>query len=622
MKPNNIIKAVFNTNTAFKTSPAWQWSYGQILRFVGLNLPDAFEVHFSNTLSGEAVIQIGTNNNVIIPDTYFTSGQPIYAWVFLHTGASDGETLYTVTIPIQTRAKPTDDAPTPQQQSTITQAIAALNAGVESLQDAVEGVQDSIDAALTEAKASGEFDGPQGPKGDTGDTGPQGAQGPQGIQGIQGIQGPKGDTGATGPQGPKGDTGEVTQAEFDELAGDVGDLKSQTNANTFDINILKSYHKSDLTYDDISKIVKAGAAADWFEIGDQIVTTWSPDGTTNYDMPWDVVDIAPVVNADGDTVPGLWLESHWALPSLQFDASEALYYTAEGLPAGTYHFTIGTKWGTHCVAGTSYQFTLAEPVPAGGQICVANNTNFYTWGAPDVAPANWKIYTFSAFDITPIEGPVALVEGVDGTDLGTTTTSIVYDTSTGINNLQRAAYGYNRDSQSAMLQWLNSDAAVSGWQIQKNPFDRPAQQYATIRGFMAGLPSDFLDIVNPVRVTTALNTVSDKNIGTSESYNARFFLASLEQEYIVPQLAGVEGVYWPYWKDRLALDTPQVTGSSGENVNHIRYGIENHAAAYYVRLRSAHRGNASTVWYVSTSGYAYSTTATSALRPAPACVIC
>ena len=420
--------------------------------------------------------------------------------------------------------------------------------------------------------------------------------------------------------------GSITRAKLDSnLQGtvdDVADLKSQTNANTFDINILKSYHKSDLTYDDISKIVKAGAAADWFEIGDQIVTTWSPDGTTNYDMPWDVVDIAPVVNADGDTVPGLWLESHWALPGLQFDASEALYYTAEGLPAGTYHFTIGTNWSTHCVAGTSYQFTLTEPVPAGGQICVANNTNFYTWGAPDVAPANWKIYTFSAFDITPIEGPVALVEGVDGTDLGTTTTSIVYDTSTGINNLQRAAYGYNRDSQSAMLQWLNSDAAVSGWQIQKNPFDRPAQQYATIRGFMAGLSSDFLDIVNPVRVTTALNTVSDKNIGTSESYNARFFLASLEQEYIVPQLAGVEGVYWPYWKDRLGLDTPQVTGGSGVNVNHIRYGIENHAAAYHVRLRSANRGSAHNVWYVSTSGYAGTTGATSALLPAPACVIC
>lgn len=404
-------------------------------------------------------------------------------------------------------------------------------------------------------------------------------------------------------------------SDYIALSDDVSDLKSQ-------VTILESFHRDNLSYVDISRIVKAGLADDYFVIGDQIVTKWSPDGVTEYDMPWDVVDIAPVVNADGDTVPGLWLESHWVLPGLQFDASEALYYTEELLPAGTYHFTIGTTWGTHCVAGTSYQFTLTQDVPVGGQICVANNTNFYTWGAPDVDPANWKIYTFSAFGVTPIEGGIALTVGSDGTDLGTTTSTILYGTTTGVNNLQRAAYGYNRDSQSVMLQWLNSDAAAGGWQTQKNPFDRPVQQYATMRGFMAGLPSDFLDVVNPVRVTTALNTVSDKNIGTSESYNARFFLASLEQEYIVPQLSGVEGAYWPYWKDRLGLDTPQVTGSSGANVNHIRYGIENHAAAHTVRLRSASRGYAGGAWCVGPAGSADVSSATSAYRPAPACVIC
>lgn len=71
-------------------------------------------------------------------------------------------------------------------------------------------LQEATNEALAQAKASGEFDGPQGPagpKGDTGDTGPQGIQGPAGPkgdpgeQGLQGIQGPKGDTGATGPAG-------------------------------------------------------------------------------------------------------------------------------------------------------------------------------------------------------------------------------------------------------------------------------------------------------------------------------------------------------------------------------------------------------------------------------------
>ena len=73
-------------------------------------------------------------------------------------------------------------------------------------------LQTATEAALAQAKASGEFDGkdgntgPQGPKGDIGDTGPQG---PKGDIGDTGPQGPKGDTGGTGPQGPKGDTGDT-----------------------------------------------------------------------------------------------------------------------------------------------------------------------------------------------------------------------------------------------------------------------------------------------------------------------------------------------------------------------------------------------------------------------------
>ena len=118
-----------------------------------------------------------------------------------------------------------------------------------------EDLQSATDAALAQAKASGEFDGrqgpegPQGPKGDTGevgpvgpkgdtgakgDTGPQGPVGPKGdkgatgakgdtgakgTQGIQGEKGDKGDTGATGPKGDKGDTG-ATGPKGDK--GDTG----------------------------------------------------------------------------------------------------------------------------------------------------------------------------------------------------------------------------------------------------------------------------------------------------------------------------------------------------------------------------------------------------------------
>lgn len=51
------------------------------------------------------------------------------------------------------------------------------------------GLQSATNAALEQAKASGEFDGAQGPKGDTGPQGPQGEQGPKGDTGPQGPAG-------------------------------------------------------------------------------------------------------------------------------------------------------------------------------------------------------------------------------------------------------------------------------------------------------------------------------------------------------------------------------------------------------------------------------------------------
>ena len=138
---------------------------------------------------------------------------------------------------------------------------------------------------------------------------------------------------------------------------------------------------------------------------------------------------------------------------------------------------------------------------------------------------------------------------------------------------------------------------------------------------MAGLDSDFLNVIQPINVVTAYNTVSDSELGTFETTQDRFFLASLEQEYIVPQIAG-EGLYWPYWKERLELESPQPQGSGGANANHIRYRYNAHTTAVACRLRSAYRGYAYYTWYVgSSTGVAYYTSSTSSIRGCPACVI-
>jgi hypothetical protein len=220
---------------------------------------------------------------------------------------------------------------------------------------------------------------------------------------------------------------------------------------------------------------------------------------------------------------------------------------------------------------------------------------------------------------------VTVSEGNEGTNLGTLSSSTKYS-DTGINNMQRASYGYNRWSQSGIRQWLNSDASIGNWWSHQNVFDRPPDQLTSMRGFMAGLPEAFVEIVNPVKVTTALNTVSDTDIGTTEDTYDKFFLPSLEQEYIVSQLTDVEGPYWPYWKQRMDLSSPQnwYQSSSVTNANpfHIRYTIENHNSAQLVRLRSAWRGNACYTWYVYSTGNVYGSNAAYAFRAAPACVIC
>lgn len=73
---------------------------------------------------------------------------------------------------------------------------------------------EAVDSALAQAKASGEFDGPQGEKGDKGDPGEQGPQG------IPGEKGEKGDPGADGRTPVKG-VDYFTEADREDVVQQV-----------------------------------------------------------------------------------------------------------------------------------------------------------------------------------------------------------------------------------------------------------------------------------------------------------------------------------------------------------------------------------------------------------------
>ena len=378
------------------------------------------------------------------------------------------------------------------------------------------------------------------------------------------------------------------------------------------------------TLNEIAEIVRRGEASNVFNIGDQINVNWN-NGQNDYVLPFDITHFGDVQLQDGETIPGMFIQSHYALDGVQFDQNEAFYVVpAGGMAAGTYHFTMGNSWGTHVVSGKSYEFTLAESYAEGDLLQLGTATSEVS-GLPDTAPANWRVRTYKASGSTPAglaanaTEIVTLSEGTGGIDLGTLSSSTKYGTS-GLNNMQRAAYGYNRWSQSAIRQQMNSDAAAGSWFTPQNPYDRRPDQLASLRGMKAGFDEGFLNILKPVKVTTALNTVTDDQIGASEDTFDMFFLASLEQEYIQPQASGVEGQYWEYWKRRLGLTNPQPTGQPFPA--HIRYAYNAKTSAQYCRLRSAYCGNAIYAWYVNTSGTAGYGNATYALRAVPACVIC
>ncbi len=148
----NISTATFKCGRFARATPLTQYDYGQVLVFKGIALPSAYEVHFSNEMFGKSTTHIGNEDGVIVPYSYLRSGKPVYVWIFLHTGENDGETVYTVEIPVIPRSTIEDEQPTPEEQGVITQAIAALQSAVARTDEGAEEAAASATAAAQSAQ--------------------------------------------------------------------------------------------------------------------------------------------------------------------------------------------------------------------------------------------------------------------------------------------------------------------------------------------------------------------------------------------------------------------------------------------------------------------------------------
>ncbi len=132
---------------AFRTEPIWQYDTGHELVFEGFEgLPATFQVHFSLSPMGQSITQVGQNGVCALPDMYTRTAAPIYAWLYI-AETDTGLTKYSLEIPVQRRAAITNQQPTPVEESTIDQAIAALNAAVTQTGEDVTAAGASAAAA-------------------------------------------------------------------------------------------------------------------------------------------------------------------------------------------------------------------------------------------------------------------------------------------------------------------------------------------------------------------------------------------------------------------------------------------------------------------------------------------
>ena len=212
MDTSKIIRGAVGGGRYTVTAPIVKEDYGLYLKIEGLELPETYEVDFSNSEhNGTSVTMIGNADGVLIPSQFIKSGKDVFAFLY-HVGEDYGRTVFKFRIPNKLRPDRTDEEPTPEEQSVIDQTIAALNDGASKAQDAQKAIEDMSvsaqtlaegeSATVTKSEQGGvvhlDFGIPVGATGAQGERGEKGEKGDRGEQGIQGIQGERGLTGASG----------------------------------------------------------------------------------------------------------------------------------------------------------------------------------------------------------------------------------------------------------------------------------------------------------------------------------------------------------------------------------------------------------------------------------------
>lgn len=149
MRSSSVITAQLNDLAVAFTEPLYQWDEGMKLVIEGIDLPTAYEVHFSNDPNfGTAVTMIGGADGVTIPTSVLEDGGNVYAYLYLHDEATDGYTSARITIPVYRRPAVEDGEVAEDERTAIAQAITALNSAVEQTAQDVNDANASAETAV------------------------------------------------------------------------------------------------------------------------------------------------------------------------------------------------------------------------------------------------------------------------------------------------------------------------------------------------------------------------------------------------------------------------------------------------------------------------------------------
>lgn len=373
---------------------------------------------------------------------------------------------------------------------------------------------------------------------------------------------------------------------------------------------------------DVQGLVRQNLHSKAMAVADQLETTRNEKTLT-----FDILDFDKHTPTNKYLSHSLALGLHniFTYGTIPFCASQLMYYTEGGLPAGNYKFTLDHA----CYGGTTqydgtYMFTLTQAIPADGGFRHTNPIGGWKekYAQSDVI-GNY-ITTYGARpQRTEVEKNVA-VKVWDGTtactDLGTfTARSLTYhteaDTANGgkRNFTERQAYGSNRWRDSVYRQWLNSDAeavpssdttTVSNWWKPATVFDR-VPGGAKLAGFLNGLDPEFVAVLGEIEVKTALCDCDKVDGATYDITHDKVWLQSMTEIFGSNNNGIAEGSQLAYWVGASDADRIKYEGST----------------ARYWWLRSPHPTLANYVRGVYPSGVLSGNNASRAYGVVPACCI-